>query len=131
MQTTREKQIGRQYTREFLTAMIVYSVTLVASIWLIGMVEMVWLKWLIAVLPVIPVGFALRAFLRYLAQIDEYQQRIQLQAIGFAAGATGIVSFTLGLLENVGFPNLSMVWVLPMLIAFWGIASVWSSRRDR
>jgi len=131
MSTTKEGRINRQYVREFLMAMAAYTITLIASIWLVGMIENQWLKWLIAVLPIIPIGFALRAFLRYLAQTDEYLQRIQLQAIGFAAGATGIVTFTLGLLENVGFPSVPMVWVLPMIVAFWGIANGWLHWRAR
>ncbi len=131
MSTAREKKIGRQYVTSFVTAMVAYVVVLVLSIWLVGMVEQNWMKWLIVVLPVIPIGFALRSFMRYLGQIDEYQQRIQVRSIGFAAGATAIVTFTMGLLENVGLPALSMIWVLPMLVAFWGIASVWNSRRDQ
>lgn len=131
MQTTKEQRINREYTRDFLLAMVAYVVVLVASIWGTQQVDAQWAKWLIAVLPVFPVAFALRAFLRYLSQIDEFQQHLQLQAIGFAAGAAGITTFTLGLLENVDFPHLPLVWVMPLLIAFWGIATCWLHWRSR
>lgn len=127
--TQNERQIGKQYLREFLPAMLGYVVLLPLAIWLMETIEMGWVRYLIAALPVVPILFALRAMVRHLGRIDELQQRMQLQAFAFAAGATSIVTFTIGLLENAGFPQISLIWVLPMTIAFWGLATAWFSRR--
>ena len=119
----------RAYTRNFLTAMAGYAPVLVLSIWLLGQVGDTPWRFAIAILPVLPLIFAFRAYLRFLATMDELQQRIQLQAVGFAAGATAMITFTYGLLENAGLPRLSWVWVFPIICALWGGASWFLTRR--
>lgn len=120
---------AKTYTFELIASMIAYSVILMASIWALERTDSRVLQVVLAVLPVVPLLFALRAFLRFLARMDELQQRIQLQAIGFAAGATGLVTITVGFLENAGLPQPSWIWVFPMLIAFWGLGTAITSRR--
>jgi hypothetical protein len=77
----------------------------------------------------VPVGFALLAFIRALGRMDELQRRIQLDAVGFGFGATAIITFTYGLLELVGFPPISFIWVLPLMAALWGVGAVFAARR--
>ncbi len=120
---------AKRYLREFLSAMLLYVVAVVGTSWLLEQLGASPWRWLIAVVPVLPIAFALVAFLRYLNRMDELQQRIQLNAIGFAAGATGMVTLTLGFLEDAGVPCLSWVWIFPMLIVFWGAATFVISRR--
>ena len=119
----------KRYLREFLSAMLAYAVVVMGTSWLLERMGGSPWRWLIAVAPVIPIAFALVAFLRFLNRMDELQRRIQLNAIGFAAGATGMVTLTLGFLESAGLPCLSWVWIFPMLIAFWGVATFVVSRR--
>ena len=122
-------QAGKRYMIEFGASMIAYTVVLMASIWMLNRTpEGPW-QIVLAVLPVVPMLFALIAFLRFLSRMDELQQRIQLQAIGFAAGATGIITMTVGFLENAGLPQPSWIWVFPMLIALWGFGVALASRR--
>ena len=120
---------AKTYTVELITSMVAYAVILMGSIWALERTDSTSLQVVLAVLPVVPLLFALRAFLRFLSRIDELQQRIQLQAIGFAAGATGLVTITVGFLENAGLPQPSWIWVFPMLIAFWGIGTAIAGRR--
>lgn len=126
------KPYAKRYMRDFLLAMAAYSGLVVFSIWLLDQMpetaESVW-RYGIAILPMLPLLFALAAFLRYLEQIDELQQRLQLQAISFAAGATGLITLTWGLLENTGLPHLSVIWVFPMMVALWGLAQIVLARR--
>jgi hypothetical protein len=104
--------------------MAAYALLLPLSVLLIDERQPVLLRSLIAALPVLPLVFAFRAYLRFLAGSDELQQRIQLQALAFAAGVTGLATFTYGLLvENAGLPPLSLIWVFPLLLALWGIAT--------
>lgn len=125
--TPRERQISKEYMKEFFVAMLAYVIVIIGAFSLIARTDVAWQRWLLALLPMIPLLFALRALIRYLHRIDEYQQRIQYNSFAVSAAATAFVTFTLGLLENVGMPQLSMVWVLPMICFFWMIANIWQT----
>jgi hypothetical protein len=60
---------------------------------------------------------------------DELQQRVQLLATSFSAAVTGLVTFSYGFLENVGFPKFPTFLIFPMLIAIWGISLGYFSRK--
>lgn len=126
------KQAGRQYIVRFSIAMAVYAVAVVVSQTIIEQLpgDNV-LRYGLAILPVIPMLFGLAAFLAFLRRMDEMQQRIQLEAFALSLGITGFVTFTLGLLETVGLPSLSLIWVFPFMVAVWGISLSVATRRYR
>lgn len=74
----------------------------------------------LSLLPMLPgVGILLIIMARYRA-MDELAQRMQAEAIMFAFGATAIVTFSYGFLENTaGAPVLSYFWVWPIMGAAW------------
>ena len=80
-------------------------------------------------IPLIRSAFALRAYLRFLGRMDELGRRIQLEALAFGFGAAGMLTFAYGFLENAGFPQLSYIWVFPLMIALWGIGGAIATRR--
>jgi hypothetical protein len=122
-------QATKRYAREFTVTMIAYVVVIiVARLTLNNLGDSPW-RFAIALLPIIPVIFLVIAFIRYLTGIDELQQRIQLQAIGFAAGTTGLLTFAYGFLELVGFPKFSTFFIFPMMVMLWGIGLSYFSRR--
>lgn len=121
----------RAYLVEFGTSMVAYTLVLLTSVWLLNRYPDTSWRYVLAVAPMVPVLFALRAFLRQLNRIDELQRRIQLNAIAFAAGAAGILTFTYGFLEGIGFPPLPTIWIFPMIIALWGIGLVFAQRQYR
>lgn len=124
-------QYEKRYGRNLLGAVAAYVVLLVISIFLIGRIgESPW-RFVVALLPMIPLGWGLAAYLRFLDQMDELQRRIQLNAVAFAAGAVGMFTFTLGLLENVGLPSMSLTWVFPLIIFCWGAAALYQERKYR
>jgi hypothetical protein len=112
-----------------LLAVGVYALLVFFSVELLKRMDEAPWRFLIAGLPMLPLIFAFRSFLRYLSTMDELQHRIQLQAIGFAAGAAGMLTLTYGFLENAGLPRLSMIWVFPLLCLLWGGASLLLTRR--
>lgn len=119
----------KRYLTEFGWSTAAYVIAVLVTISLINnMPNSPW-RIPLAIVPVIPVIFMLIAFLRFLSNIDELQQRIHLLAISSAAGITGIITFTYGFLENIGFPHLSSLWFLPMMIAIWGISTAFFSMR--
>ncbi len=89
------------------------------------------MAWTSAVLPAIPAALVVLAVVRYVERMDELQRRIQLGAAGFAAIATALLTFTWGLLENAGFPRISMIWVFPLMCALWGIGAAVVAYRYR
>ena len=118
------------YTREFGIAMLAYVVSLPISLALLDKVDQP-LKTVVALIPLIPAAFALIAYLRFLGRMDELGRRIQLEALAFALGAAGMLTLAYGFLENVGFPQLSYIWVFPVMIALWGIGGAIASYRYR
>ncbi len=121
----------RQYRREFLIAMGAYVILLIISISVLPGMGDNPLRYGVAILPALPIVFGMFAYIRFVQQMDELQRRIQLEALAFSVGGTGIVTFALGLLENVGGPQINMIWVFPALIMFWGVGSFLANRRYR
>ncbi len=122
---------ARAYTIQFLGAMAAYMILLFVSIYLLENNPTAPWRGVVAALPAIPTLLGLLAFIRFLGRMDEMQRRIQFDAIAFTAGATAILTFTWGLLENAGFPHISLIWVLPLMAALWGIATGVSAARYR
>lgn len=123
------KQATRSYLIEFGGAMLAYAVTLVVALLLVEAHPHAPWRYAVVVAPVIPICFALLAVIRALGRMDELQRRIQLNALGFGFGATAIITFTYGFLELVGFPKVSYLWVLPLMVALWGIGGAFAARR--
>ena len=121
---------ARIYTRDFLLAMLAYAVAVWISVSVPTTVDPVFRIPLVLV-PLIPAAFALRAYLRFLSRMDELGQRIQLEALAIGFGAAGMLTFAYGFLEHAGFPQLSYIWVFPLMIALWGIGGAIATRRYR
>lgn len=121
---------AKTYAFQFSAAMSAYTIVLILAMQLLRVTPpaSLW-RAPIALLPVIPVGFALAAYVRFLSRSDELQQRINLQALAFAFGATALLTFTYGFLEIAGFPQLSWIWVLPLMIGLWGLAMALYTRK--
>lgn len=123
---------ARTYLREFSFAMLGYVVVLPISILLIqASPATAWWRVPVALAPVVPAAFVLVAFLRYFRRMDELQRRIQFEGLALAFGATTLLTFSYGFLENVGFPPLSWIFVAPLMIALWGLGCARAARSYR
>ncbi len=124
------KTAVRQYTREFLSAMAAYVVVLIISITLINISpSTAWWRAPLALAPVIPAIFGIIAYMRFVGRMDELQRRIQFEGLAFGFGVAGILTFSYGFLENVGFPHINLLWVFPLMIALWSIGTGIAARR--
>ncbi len=118
------REVQKRYFKEFGISMGFYIVLLIASISVITNVELPKaVQVVIALIPVIPTIFVVIAVMRALRDSDELQQRIQLQAVTFSAIVTGLITFSYGFLENIGFPHLPSLFIFPLMIALWGIGA--------
>jgi len=120
----------KRYTKEFTSAMVAYIVTLIVSIAVLQRYEFskFW-QVMLSLMPAVPVLLVVIAMIRALKDSDELQQRVQLLATSFAAALTGLITFTYGFLENVGFPKFPTFLVFPMMIMIWGLSLGYFSRR--
>lgn len=122
---------ARTYVIQFSAAMALYVVAVIASVSALNAYPNATWRPLVAALPVVPALFGLLAFVRFLGRMDELQQRIQLTAIGFSFGATGVLTFAYGFLQNAGFPALSWIYILPGMVGLWGVSVAVASWRYR
>ena len=118
-----------RYFIEFGGAMLAYVVLLPLSIFAYRAVDQEALKALIAVVPIIPTFFGLVAIVRAVRRMDELERRVHFEAVAFAFAATGLLTFTYGLLENLDFPRISLTWVMPLMIVLWALGQALARRR--
>ncbi len=118
------KHAARRYTRDMLLASGLYAVFVFAGASAIRYADPPqWAVIGIALAPLFPAMLMLRAYAVFVAAVDEFQRRMQSEAIMIAAGVVGFGSFAYGFLEEwAGFPHVPLIWVLPVLIAAWGVA---------
>lgn len=67
-----------------------------------------------------------------LRELDEMQQRVQLEALAIAFAGTGVLATAYGFLVNAGLPNIdwgALVW--PTMVVLWALGLVIANRRYR
>lgn len=85
---------------------------------------------LLAVAPIAPALLMLGAQLRYMNALDEFQRRVQSEAVLIAAAVIAFATLAYGQLEDMaGFPNISLMWVFPALCVVWSIATLFVRRK--
>ena len=110
--------------------MVAYVITVIVSISVIVNSPIsAWWRIPLALLPVIPAVFGIIAYMRFVGRIDELQRRIQFEGLAFGFGVAGILTFSYGFLENVGFPHINLLWVFPLMIVLWGIGTGIAARK--
>jgi hypothetical protein len=123
----------RQYLREFGSAMVVYSLSVPLTVMLVDRYQPEGAAaFAVAMIPVVPTLLALWAFLRQFWRMDELQRRVVSEAMVISAGFVGFITFAYGWLQAVmelPAPPLAYLWVLPSLIAVWGVALPFMGRR--
>lgn len=86
----------------------------------------------LALLPLAPALLMLRAYLTFVRSMDEFQRRMQTEALIIAAAVTVFGSFAYGFLEEwADFPHVPLIWVFPVFALVFGLAHVFIRRRYR
>ena len=76
--------------------------------------------------------YALHAFVVRFRAVDEFLRRVESEALLWGAGIVGFASFGYGFLEgSINAPQISMIWVLPALIATYGAIFAFLMWRSR
>jgi hypothetical protein len=117
------KPVAQRYAREMIVAALLYSAVVFAGAYATRLELPHWVIIVAALAPMVPALMMLRAYVTFVNAVDEFQRRIQSEAVMIAAGVTGFGTFTYGFLEEwADFPHLPLIWVLPILIGSWGVA---------
>ena len=127
----KEKRSNQQYRRELAVSIVVYMVLLFGAIRLARPMDEGVVRTLLLVSPMIGFALMIRAVVRHVARIDEYQRLRMLETAAIAMAITGAVSFTYGFLETAGFPKVSMFAVWIVMGTSWGLVGCVRSLLER
>jgi hypothetical protein len=121
---------SKRYLTELAAALALYGLMLVGSIELLTHVAIA-TPWrdAVALSPMVGGLAGAWVILRELRRMDELQQRIQLEALGFAFALTALITFSYGFLEGLGYPRLSMFSAWPLMAVLWVVGLVLARRR--
>lgn len=125
------KLAQRRYARDLMIAAVLYVGFVFASALAIRNFELPqWALIMLSVLPVLPALYGVRGYLVYTRALDEFQRRLQNEALIVATGVVLFGSFTYGFLEEwANFPHLPLLWVFPVFSFVFGFAHIIIRRR--
>jgi uncharacterized membrane protein HdeD (DUF308 family) len=126
-----EKKVSRAYNIELWSAIVVYAVLLVASIRFARPLADGPLRTALLLTPMLGFALMIRAIVRHVARIDEYQRIRLLEALALSFAITGAVTFSYGFLETAGFPRLSMFSVWMVMGGSWALVNAVRAWRGR
>ena len=123
------RKADSKYGQRFGIGMGSYAVLLVVALLVTRAIPDSPWRFVVMALPAAALFVVVWAMLRYVREADELQSRKLLEglAIGFAGGS--VITFTWGLMQTVGAPDVNWMAVLIIYAACWLIGSAVSGRR--
>ncbi|QBD74903.1 hypothetical protein EPA93_02405 [Ktedonosporobacter rubrisoli] len=126
------KSARNPHLKAFWIAAIVYVIVMFISAIVVNISpSSAWWRIPLALTPIVPAIFAMFTFIRFIGHMDEMQRHIQLEGLAFAFASTGLLTFSYGFLENIGFPHLGWLYVFPLMMVLWSIGTDLASWRYR
>ena len=128
---TIERKAGIAYSIRFSVGAVLYSVGVLVGLRWARSMEDDLLRFALALLPMVGVVVCAWAMVRLAWEADEMQARKVMEALVVSAAGTVITSIAYSLLEEVGAPRVSLIWVSAVWAFFFGIGMLWSTWRYR
>lgn len=127
------KAAAKRYRRDVAIAGAIYLVLVFgAALWIRNFDPPQWAVIVLSLAPVAPALMMLRAYIEFTRSMDEFQRRVQSEALIVASAIVLFGSFAYGFLEEwADFPHVPMIWVFPAFCIAWGLASFFIRRRYR
>lgn len=119
----------KKYHIQLLLSMGLYLGFTYGSVWLLKNHDLTGYKTAVSLLPMVPLFWSYQAIIAHVRSMDELQRKIQLEAVVFSATITGFFAGAYGFMQNAGYPQLDVIWILPMLIILWGVGGFVARRR--
>ncbi|MEQ1707386.1 MAG: hypothetical protein ABL864_03540 [Terricaulis sp.] len=127
------REVSRRYRREMIVASLFYVGVIFISVYVARhFTPPRWASVGLALASAAPVFMMMRAYGRFFEGLDEFQRRVQSDALATAVGIVGFAALTYGFLESfAGFPVFegALIWVLPAIAIVHSIAAVFVRRR--
>ena len=125
------KRAHQRYTRDAAIAGALYLAAVFGAVSAIRYFDLPhWALVVLALLPLAPALLMLRAYLVFTRSMDEFQRRIQSEALLIASAVVVFGSFAYGFLEEwADFPHVPLIWVFPAFCGVWGVATFIVRRR--
>ena len=121
----RERAAVRLFREMFAVGIIYVGAVFAAGVAINKFNPPPWGAALLAIAPIAPALLMLGVQLRYMRATDEFERRMQSEAVLIGAAATAFVTLAYGQLEDLAdFPHISLMFVMPAMCIFWSIASV-------
>lgn len=120
------KRAGARYTRAMTAAALAYVAIVAIAVYTLDRFSPPrWTVIVLSLLPMAPALLMLRAYLVFTRSMDEFQRRLQNEALIVACAVTVFGSFAYGFLEEwAEFPHLPLIWVLPAFCMVFGVAHI-------
>jgi hypothetical protein len=123
----------RCYSPRFLAACLAAAALVIVVAWISrGYPRGSSMRIVLAGIQGIATGAIIVSSMLRLRQLDEMQQKVQLEALAIAFTATGTLATAYGFLVNAGLPDIDwggLVW--PVMVGFWVLGLVYANRRYR
>lgn len=117
--------------RRIVLSAVLFFVFLFGSQWLLNQDIGQPYQILITLAPTIPAVLLGLSIASAIAQLDELQRRIQLEAIGIAFGGSVIITFSYALLVQIGTPEVSWMFVPLLMLLLWAMGKLWTMWKYR
>lgn len=126
-----QRDAGRHYGRDLAIGLGAYAALLVISMLVVtAMPDSPW-RFVVVALPVAALVLVVLAVWRYLRSADELQGRILLESLGIGFAGGSLITFTWGLMQNVGAPAVPWTFVFPVYAACWLVGRLVAGWRYR
>lgn len=127
------KAAAKRYRRDVAIAGAIYLVLVFgAALWIRNFDPPQWAVIVLSLAPVAPALMMLRAYIEFTRSMDEFQRRVQSEALIVASAIVVFGSFAYGFLEEwAGFPHVPLLWVFPAFSFVFGVAHIIVRRRYR
>lgn len=125
-ETVKQKQATLRYLRDLAVAGGLYIGCVLASALIVRHLDPPQLvKIVLALVPMAPALLMLRAYLVHLNSMDEFQRRMQTDALLIAIGIVVFGSFAYGFLEEwAAFPRATSLWLFPIFSVVFAVVHV-------
>jgi len=124
-------EAARRYRRDIAISGVIYVGLVLGGALAIRDLDLPrWSVIVLSLLPVAPALLMLRAYIVFTRSMDEFQRRLQTEALIVAAAFVVFGSFAYGFLEEwADFPHLPLIWVFPVFSGVFGVAHAIIGRR--
>jgi Kef-type K+ transport system membrane component KefB len=115
--------------RPLLIPLIIYIVLLTFSFtWLDNNPNSKW-GITIALLPILPAIFIAFGILRAIGKLDEMERRVLLEAAAFSFIGTFLLLTSIGLLDQVNFPQPNGIYVSALMAFLLVVGKFWAQKK--